>query len=181
MWQRLLWIGPESVAGEVRCCAPALARQWTITSAQEFTEADQREACEVVVDAATLDDAAPHGGVLQRLAASPPQGLRRVVTVTTTAWLGDSADPLRAGTASLAVAGARSLALRLAPHATANTIAIAGRFDPARSSLAALATQPDSSTLAHWLAWFCDPDNDYVTGQTINLCGGATLLSSLSV
>jgi hypothetical protein len=60
-------------------------------------------------------------------------------------------------------------------------VAVAGDFDPARAALAVLDARPDAATVAHWVDWFCRPENDYVIGQTVNLCGGATLLSSLSV
>jgi hypothetical protein len=171
-------VGPEDVGAAVRDRGAAPAQTWTILSSPV---AGALVGCDVVVAAGGLRAGDGDSAVMRAILDSPPASLRRLVVVTTTAWLGDRDDPLRAGSAASSVAVARSLALRLAPRATVNTIAVAGGFDPARSALAALAAQPDTRTLAHWIDWFCGAGNDYVTGQTINLCGGATLLSSLSV
>lgn len=179
MWTQLLWVGPEDAGVAVRDRGAASAGAWLIRSRGAY--ADALQGSDVVVDATGLAPAGHDPELLTTLATTPPPRLRRVVVAVTTAWLGDAADPVRAGRAGFAVAAARSLALRLAPGTTVNTVAVAGEHDAPRARLARLAAQPDATALAHWIDWFALPDNDYVTGQTINLCGGASLLSSLSV
>lgn len=179
MWTQCLWVGPEHAGVAVRDRGAVPASAWLIHGPGAF--AQHLQGSDVVIDATALAPEGHDPALMTTMATTPPPGLRRVVVAVTTAWLGDAADPVRAGRAAFAVAAARSLALRLAPKVTVNTVAVAGDLDPARQALARLAAQPDVATLAHWLNWFAMPGNDYVTGQTINLCGGASLLSSLSV
>jgi NAD(P)-dependent dehydrogenase (short-subunit alcohol dehydrogenase family) len=99
-------------------------------------------------------------------------------------WLGSPDNPAKSGAAASVVATSRSLALLYAHRGVAvNTIcALAttknGAWERPRSLL------PGGVSLDGILdavLFFADPRNRYVTGQTLNVCGGASLLSSLSV
>jgi hypothetical protein len=106
------------------------------------------------------------------------------VTLSSRDWLGSPTNPAKAGAAASVVATSRSLALLYAHRGVAvNTVcALAttnnGAWDRPHSLL------PGDVSLVSVLdaiLFFADPRNRYVTGQTLNVCGGASLLSSLSV
>lgn len=118
----------------------------------------------------------------------------RIVVVTSRDGLGWHDRPNIAATSAALVASARSLALRLGPSGiTVNVVAALPPVDsPLRASGQPAGThlnEPDTllpepvtvQDIARTVAFFLDSRSGYITGQVLYCCGGASLLSSLSV
>jgi NAD(P)-dependent dehydrogenase (short-subunit alcohol dehydrogenase family) len=107
-----------------------------------------------------------------------------IVTLSSRDWLGSPADPEKSGAAASVVATSRSLALLYAPRGVAvNTICVLARAKDADGDRphSLLPGGVSLEGVFDSVLYFADPDNRYVTGQTLNVCGGASLLSSMSV
>jgi hypothetical protein len=107
-----------------------------------------------------------------------------IVTIGSRDWLGSSANPVRSGAAASVVATSRSLALLYAPRGVAvNTICVLSEAKDAEwdRPYSLLPGGVSLDGVLDAVLFFADPGNRYVTGQTLNVCGGASLLSSMSV
>jgi hypothetical protein len=128
-----------------------------------------------VIDATALDpraDVASACAYVESMLASP-EPPERVVHIVPLAWLGRGS-PGDAGRAAYVVAHARASALRAAPTTTTvNTITVPAGFPDAAPTLSApVKVAAGIAELGHALAFFLDPDNTYVVGQTLSICGG---------
>jgi NAD(P)-dependent dehydrogenase (short-subunit alcohol dehydrogenase family) len=121
-------------------------------------------------------------------------GGARVVAVTSRDWLGWPSRPRIAAQAAGLVAAARSLALLHGRSGvTVNTVvALPPEASPLRADgpvpgthlhePASLLPEPvTEDDIAATVSFFLDHRSGYITGQTLHCCGGASLLSSLSV
>ena len=124
----------------------------------------------------------------------PESGGARIVILTGRDGLGWPDRPAASAANGALVAAARSLALALAPvGATVNVVAalppvgssLRSRPTPAgshlRNPVELLPTEVTVGDIASTAAFFLDPRSGYLTGQVLYCCGGASLLSSLSV
>ena len=118
----------------------------------------------------------------------------RVAAVGSRDWLGWPSRPRAAAEAAALVAMVRSLALENGQAGiTVNSVIgippdAASRRDagPAPGThllepVALTGAPVTPEDLAAAVAFFLDPRSGYITGQTLHCCGGASLLSSLSV
>lgn len=118
-------------------------------------------------------------------------GGARVAAVSSRDWLGWPSRPRVAGQAAALIAAVRSLALA---HGRAGITvnAVVGmppevtdrRPVPGTHLLEPVPLQPEPigpDDIAGAVAFFLDRRSDYLTGQVLHCCGGASLLSSLSV
>lgn len=155
-----------------------LVDSWSSVDDPSRAAAVQDEArVSVVVDATSLHGGHVAGAVqalLDALCDRPQSSLRRVVHVVPLRWLGRAARPADAGVAAFVVAAARARALRQAPaRCTVNTVVVPDEFPGAPPPASAPIRRPiDVADLTHALRYLLDPDNDYVTGQVVSICGG---------
>ncbi|KOV95530.1 MULTISPECIES: SDR family oxidoreductase [unclassified Streptomyces] len=125
---------------------------------------------------------------------APEEGGSRIVVVASRDGLGCPSRPDLAAQSGALVSAARSLALQLGrTGTTVNVIAalppegspLRGAGRPANTHLyepEALTPKPVTvHDIAETVAFFLNPRSGYITGQVLNCCGGASLLSSLSV
>jgi len=136
------------------------------------------EPAEVLVDASALStDGAPGEGLVA--VATGPRPPRRVVVVVSAAWLGRGAAPADSARAAAAVGLARHLALELAPTATTvNAVAVPLAFPGPPPASAPVRRDVGIDDLAHAVRFFGHPDNGYVMGQVVSLCGGDQIWSN---
>ncbi|MFG2767614.1 SDR family oxidoreductase [Streptomyces rubiginosohelvolus] len=122
------------------------------------------------------------------------QGGSRIVIVASRDSLGWPSRPELAAQSGALISAARSLALQLGR--TGTTVNVISALPPEGSRLRA-ADRPENTHLyeptaltpqpvtvddiAETVAFFLDQRSGYITGQVLNCCGGASLLSSLSV
>jgi Enoyl-(Acyl carrier protein) reductase len=107
-----------------------------------------------------------------------------VVTLSSRDWLGSPQNPAKAGAAASVVATSRSLALLYARRAVAVNTVCALSDSNDGDQLRPRSLLPEGVSLdgvIDAILYFANPSNRYVTGQTLNVCGGASLLSSMSV
>ncbi|MFI9542829.1 SDR family oxidoreductase [Streptomyces sp. NPDC052016] len=135
--------------------------------------------------------------VVSRLAPflrTPEEGGSRIVVVASRDGLGWPSRPELAAQSGALVSAARSLALHLGR--TGTTVNVVSALPPEGSPLRE-AGRPENTHLyepqaltphpvtvqdiADTAAFFLDPRSGYITGQVLHCCGGASLLSSLSV
>jgi enoyl-ACP reductase-like protein len=132
--------------------------------------------------------------LMESLRPNLAEGGARVVAIGSRDWLGWPSRPRVAAKAAALVATVRSLALAYGQAGvTVNGVvatppdAVARRADgPAPGThlyepapLTGEAVTPDD--IAATAAFFLDSRSGYITGQILHCCGGASLLSSLSV
>lgn len=125
---------------------------------------------------------------------SSSNGGARIVVLSSRDGLGRPSSPLLAAASGALVSAARSLALALAPEGvTVNVVAAlpsrstsphpdAQDVGTTRHELSELT--PERTTIADIagaVEFFLHPRSGYLTGQVLYCCGGASLLSSLSV
>lgn len=118
----------------------------------------------------------------------------RIVVITSRDGLGWPSRPDLAAQSGALVSAARSLALQLGRAGT--TVNVVAALPPEGSPLRdagrpenthlyepeALTPEPVTvHDIAETVAFFLDSRSSYITGQVLNCCGGASLLSSLSV
>jgi NAD(P)-dependent dehydrogenase (short-subunit alcohol dehydrogenase family) len=122
------------------------------------------------------------------------EGGSRVVVIASRDGLGWPSRPDLAAQSGALVSAARSLALQLGR--TGTTVNVIAALPP-EGSLLREAGNPENTHLhepealtpepvtvhdiAETAAFFLDPRSGYITGQVLHCCGGASLLSSLSV
>lgn len=124
----------------------------------------------------------------------PQEGGSRIVIIASRDGLGWPSRPDLAAQSGALVSAARSLALQLGR--TGTTVNVVAALPPEGSPLRAAARpenthlyEPEALTpepveahdIAETTAFFLDSRSGYITGQVLNCCGGASLLSSLSV
>jgi hypothetical protein len=122
------------------------------------------------------------------------QGGARVVAVGSRDWLGWPSRPRVAARAAGLVAAVRSLALAYGRAGITVNAVIGIPMDAARRRAAGAVpgthlSEPVPLTgepvtpedIAATVSFFLDPGSAYITGQVLHCCGGASLLSSLSV
>jgi NAD(P)-dependent dehydrogenase (short-subunit alcohol dehydrogenase family) len=185
-WSTACWLGPEDVAVQMRELLPDLAATWHVAKhPKALPRAAGRGEVELLVNAAVLDAGTPlEAGIAAVDRVVGARGaLRRVVSIVTTAWLGVDGDEREAMRCAAVVAHSRAQALRRAADGiTVNTIALATAYRtgdvPAGAPLTRAVGMHD---LANALQFFADPESHYITGQTLNICAGTTVLSSMSV
>jgi NAD(P)-dependent dehydrogenase (short-subunit alcohol dehydrogenase family) len=133
--------------------------------------------------------AAAVGATVQDYVRARGAAAGSVVLLSSRDALGTPDDPLRAAMAAAVIALGRSLALTHAPAAvTVNTVvgpSRPGSASPAGTArafnpVALLPEQPSAGDVASAVAFFADARSNYITGQTLFVCGGADLLSSPS-
>ncbi|MFF8096904.1 SDR family oxidoreductase [Streptomyces sp. NPDC016675] len=122
------------------------------------------------------------------------EGGSRIVVIASRDGLGWPSRPDLAAQSGALISAARSLALQLGR--TGTTVNVVAALPPEGSPLRAAgrpenthlhepeALTPEAVTaqdIAETAAFFLDPRSGYITGQVLNCCGGASLLSSLSV
>jgi 3-oxoacyl-[acyl-carrier protein] reductase len=185
-WSTACWLGPPGIAEQVRTLLPDLAETWQVVADPVLLpERVVDGSVELLVDAAMLDHRAPLEATVAAVDRIVATGgaLRRVVSVVTTAWLGVDGDEREAMRCAAVVGHSRAQALRRAASGvTVNTIALATAFRTAEIPAGApLARAVGIADLANALEFFADPESHYVTGQTLNICAGTTVLSSMSV
>jgi NAD(P)-dependent dehydrogenase (short-subunit alcohol dehydrogenase family) len=101
-------------------------------------------------------------------------GSGSVVALSTRESLGSASDPIRAAAAAGIVAAVRGLALaHAAGGVTVNTVCA---LEKSANGLLPVSLHD----IAAATAFFADQRSHYITGQTLYVCGGASLLSSLS-
>ncbi|AWW41350.1 SDR family oxidoreductase [Streptomyces cadmiisoli] len=125
---------------------------------------------------------------------TPEEGGSRIVVVASRDGLGWPSRPELAAQSGALVSAARSLALQLGR--TGTTVNVVSALPPQGSPLRAAGRpenthlyEPEALTpqpvtvddIAETTAFFLDSRSGYITGQVLNCCGGASLLSSLSV
>jgi hypothetical protein len=146
------------------------------------------------------DDADPSGDLLALVEALSARlrpasaGGARVVAVGSRDWLGWPSRPRRAAQAAALVATVRSLALALGRRGVTVNAVVA--LPPEASSLRREGEVPGShlyepvaltgnpvteEDIAATVSFFLNSRSAYITGQVLHCCGGASLLSSLSV
>lgn len=135
----------------------------------------------------TVDRAA---GVLADLVASAEPVLRSradggasVVALSSRDALGSASHVSRSAEAAGIIAAGRSLALLYAPHGVSVNVVCApgaGRPDDDRAAQALLPEPVSLAAVIDAAAFFADPRSRYITGQTLHVSGGASLLSSFS-
>ncbi|WP_327686330.1 SDR family oxidoreductase [Streptomyces sp. NBC_00467] len=131
---------------------------------------------------------------LEPFLRAPEDGGSRIVIVASRDNLGWPSRPELAAQSGAIISAARSLALQLGR--TGTTVNVVSALPPEGSLLRdaerpenthlyepeALTPQPVTvGDIAETVAFFLDPRSGYITGQVLNCCGGASLLSSLSV
>ncbi|MEV6903433.1 SDR family oxidoreductase [Amycolatopsis sp. NPDC051372] len=198
------------VAGSGSLVTSALAGRlqqagWTVAHDVGTARGEQPIAALVYApDLFSGDDEVHTGSVIDDLTSLVDRALPRmrsregggakIVVVTSRDGLGWPNRPRTAATSAALVAFARSLALQLGPRGiTVNVVAslpvegsaLHGADGPAGSHLREpqpLLPQPvTAEDIAHTTAFFLDDRSGYITGQVLYCCGGASLLSSLSV
>ncbi|GGN62101.1 hypothetical protein GCM10011579_028940 [Streptomyces albiflavescens] len=122
------------------------------------------------------------------------EGGSRIVVLTSRDGLGWPSRPALAAESGALVSAARSLALQLGR--TGTTVNVVAALPPEGSPLRAEGRpenthlyEPEALTptpvtrqdIADTVAFFLDARSGYVTGQVLYCCGGASLLSSMSV
>ncbi|MFG3323605.1 SDR family oxidoreductase [Streptomyces sp. NPDC048171] len=122
------------------------------------------------------------------------EGGSRIVVIASRDGLGWPSRPDLAAQSGALISAARSLALQLGR--TGTTVNVVAALPPEGSPLRsagrpenthlyepeALTPEPvTAQDIAETAAFFLDPRSGYITGQVLNCCGGASLLSSLSV
>lgn len=118
-------------------------------------------------------------------------GGARIVVITTRDGLGWPTRPRTAAAAAALTAAARSLALRLARDGvTVNVLAaLPTAADPDAAIPGSHLREPtplvphhvETTDVAATARFLIDPRSGYITGQVLYCCGGASLLSTLSV
>jgi hypothetical protein len=184
-WSTACWLGAPALAREVQELLPDLAETWRIADPVALPSQALDGSVELLVDAAVLDAATPLEAAVDAVTRVLAAGgaLRRVVSVVTTAWLGVDGDEREALRCAAVVAHSRAQALRRAAGGvTVNTIALATAYRTGDVPAGApLARSVGAADLANALRFFADPESHYITGQTLNVCAGTTVLSSMSV
>jgi NAD(P)-dependent dehydrogenase (short-subunit alcohol dehydrogenase family) len=114
----------------------------------------------------------------------------RIITLSQRSWLGGKEEVAYSMAMGSMISFTRSLALELAQdNITVNGI-VKGMMEQdqvkRREEEGMVAVQPIPSKgsledIAHALLFFSDKENHYVTGQTLYVCGGLSLYSSLSL
>ncbi|MFC5728927.1 MULTISPECIES: SDR family oxidoreductase [Nocardioides] len=131
---------------------------------------------------------------LGRRLRSGGDGGARIVAVGSRDWLGWAGRPAVAAQAAGLVAAVRSLALERGRAGLTVNCVLALPLDAHRRrhrgavpgthlhEPVALTPEPvTSADIAATVEFFLDPRSNYITGQALHCCGGASLLSSLSV
>jgi NAD(P)-dependent dehydrogenase (short-subunit alcohol dehydrogenase family) len=178
-WPSGLWLGPVDL-GTAVCAALDDVTSWTVAGPDEPTDGTVPS---IVLDALALCDDTETDRLDRLLGASvagPPPA--RVITILWSSWLGRGDSARRAGRSALALAMTRHWALRLAPTGTTvNAVAVPVGFPfaaPAPSAPAQVAAGIED--LGHVIRFFGHPDNGYVIGQVVPLCGGDFIWSNHS-
>ncbi|HEV8295977.1 MAG TPA: hypothetical protein VGQ20_01725 [Acidimicrobiales bacterium] len=138
-----------------------------------------------VIDAVALDRTANIGAACEaidqfaRREAGRPARLVRIVPLS---WLGRVADAAEAGRAAHAVASARATALALAATATTVNVVVVPEGFPhaAPTSSTPIPDAVGPADLAHVLRYLLDPDNGYLVGQVLSVCGGDDVWGNLA-
>jgi NAD(P)-dependent dehydrogenase (short-subunit alcohol dehydrogenase family) len=117
----------------------------------------------------------------------------RIINISSRSWLGFRGQASYSASKGGVVSITRTLALELAKYKiTANTICpgvintplLQSNSDEVKENL--LKLQPtrtfgEPKDIAYGVAFFASDDSSYITGQTLFICGGKSLFSSLSV
>jgi len=121
------------------------------------------------------------------------QNYGRIVNISSRAWLGGVGQANYSASKGGVVSLTRTLALELAKYQiTVNCIAPGLINTPLIDSLPPgglerlMSMQPTKTLgkpedIAYGVEFFCDDESSYITGQVIYICGGKSILSSLSV
>jgi NAD(P)-dependent dehydrogenase (short-subunit alcohol dehydrogenase family) len=114
----------------------------------------------------------------------------RIITISQRSWLGEKEEVAYSMAMGSLVSFTRSLSLELAQdNITVNGI-VQGMMEQdeanRRDEEGLVAVQPiprkgNEEDIVHALQFFSDKENHYVTGQTLYVCGGLSLYSSLSL
>jgi NAD(P)-dependent dehydrogenase (short-subunit alcohol dehydrogenase family) len=131
------------------------------------------------------------GALLADLVATASPALRgraeggaAVVALSSRDALGSASRISRSAAAAGVIAAGRGLALLYAARGVSVNVVCALASPQPTDNPAARALLPEPVSLSdviHATMFFADPRTRYITGQTLHVCGGATLLSSLSV
>ncbi len=108
------------------------------------------------------------------------EGGGAIVVVTSRDTLGAGDRPEIAAAAGALVSAARSLALHYAEFGVTVNV-VAGPPSVVDAPPVLLPDPVTASDVAEAVAFFADPRSRYITGQLMFVCGGSSLLSSLSV
>lgn len=121
------------------------------------------------------------------------QNYGRIVNISSRAWLGGVGQTNYSASKGGVVSITRTLALELAKYQiTVNCIAPGIIDTPLLRTLSPeglerlMSMQPTKTVgkpedIAYGAEFFCDDDSSYITGQIVYICGGKSVLSSLSV
>jgi hypothetical protein len=118
-------------------------------------------------------------GLVGGMAAGGRPG--RVITIVPGAWSGRRSGP-QAGRSAMALARSRHWALQLAPSGTTvNAVSVPAGFPDAPPAVSApVQVTVGLDDLGHVIRFFAHPDNAYVIGQVVPLCGGDFIWSNHS-
>ncbi|MEU1802720.1 SDR family oxidoreductase [Streptomyces sp. NPDC019937] len=141
----------------------------------------------VVVDAGLAEGTVNNTAVAELLAGarrwpfhSGDAGGGAIVVVGSRDQLGSGKRAEAAAVAGALASVVRSLALELAPAQV--RVNLVAPFDPSVEDVRSLLPTPVAvEDVAATVAFLADPRSSYITGQILFCCGGASLLSSLSV
>ncbi|MFI1469225.1 SDR family oxidoreductase [Streptomyces wuyuanensis] len=201
--RRALVLDPAGTTTASAIAGRLTSAGYTVETAFDATAEPGGPLDAIVYEPGLLDDAPAEHTADQLLAAVDKLGpyLRprddggsRIVVVTSRDGLGWPSRPALAAESGALVSAARSLALGLGR--TGTTVNVVAALPPEGSPLRgsgrpenthlyepeALAPQPvTAQDIAETAAFLLDGRSGYVTGQVLYCCGGASLLSSLSV
>ncbi len=185
-WPAGWWLGPPEL-GRALCAGLGDVSAWTVGARVPPAGASPPS---ILLNALALaDDAVDDHGPQDVEGAGSDALLRldplvraigaggspgRVLTVIWSSWSGRGGSPRRCGRSALALALSRHWALELAPTGTTvNAVAVPDGFPLAPPSPTAPAqVAVGLEDLAHAVRFFGHPDNSYVIGQLVSLCGG---------
>jgi hypothetical protein len=181
-WPSGLWLGPVDLGAAV-CATLGDVAPWTVSGVDR---PPGQRAPSIILNACPLgDDGDPvWPGELEQLlgASGAGGGPSRVISILWSSWLGRGPSAVRAGRSALAVAVSRHWALRLAPTGTTvNAVAVPTGFPLAPAApTAPVQVATGIHDLGHVIRFFGHPDNSYVIGQVVPLCGGEFIWSNHS-
>lgn len=182
-----------SDAGQTREAAAAVARDFLVTGLVNNAGAAHPDPVEAVRDAVLDADMSLHVRAALLLVQAFLPGMKRagfgrIVNISTRAILGKKGRTVYAGTKAALVGMTRVWALELGEHGiTVNAIApgpiVTELFmrsnspEQARRLVATTAVGRGGTPedVAQAAAFFLDPASDFVTGQLLHVCGGASI------